>query len=130
MERNTSFKEIAYEDNTIALEDLPFQIVLYPRFAFFGFARKPNAPIFLCSCSREAVENYIRFRTSKQIPLNADPARMFVLDSMYFPRALVEILMKQGRPNDYKIIEFLNFENKLCHECNGIVPKYRYCHEM
>lgn len=130
MERNTAFKEIAYEDNTIALEDLPFQIVLYPRFAFFGFARKPNAPIFLCSCSREAVENYIRFRTSKQIPLNADPARMFVLDSMYFPRALVEILMKQGRPNDYKIIEFLNFENKLCHECNGIVPKYRYCHEM
>jgi len=55
---------------------------------------------------------------------------MFVLDSMYFPRALVDAMIKRGVPNNYKVINYLRFENNLCHECNGVVPKYCYCHEM
>ena len=125
-------KEIAYRENTIARENLPLPIVLYPGFygAFFGFQQTEDSPIILCSCAKEAIENYLRFRLSKPIPLNTDPGRMFVLDSMYFPRALVDTLMKRGVQNNYKVINYLLFENNLCHECNGVVPKYRYCHEM
>jgi len=125
-------KEIVYRDNTIDRENLPLPIVLYPGFygAFFGFRQTEVSPIILCSCAKEAIENYLRFRISKPIPLNTDPGRMFVLDSMYFPRALVDILMKHNVQNNYKVINHLLFENNLCHECNGVIPKYRYCHEM
>lgn len=125
-------KEIAYRGNIIAKENLPFPIVLYPGFygAFFGFRQREDSSIVLCSCAKEAIENYLRFRLSKPIPLNTDPGRMFALDSMYFPRALVDTLMKRGVQNNYEVINYLVFESNLCHECNGVVQKYRYCHEM
>ena len=125
-------KEIAYKDNTITREKLPFPIVLYPRFygPFFGFRQREDSPIILCSCAKEAIENYLRFRLPKPIPSNADPSRMFVLDSRYFPRSLVKSLMKRGTPNNYEVINHLVFKSNLCHECNGVVPEYRYCHEM
>jgi hypothetical protein len=57
-------------------------------------------------------------------------APCFILDKMYFPRAVVDKLMQQNKPNNHQIINHLSFENKLCHECNNIVPSYRYCVEM
>lgn len=132
MTKKVDLKEIAYRDNTIARENLPLPIVLYPGFygAFFGFRQREDSPIVLCSCAKEAIENYLRFRLSKPIPLNADAGRMFVLDSMHFPRALIDTLIKRGVQNNYELIKYLVFESNLCHECNGVVPKYRYCHEM
>lgn len=44
--------------------------------------------------------------------------------------ALVETLMKYRAPNSYEVVNYLKFENNLCHECNDVVPNYRYCHEM
>jgi hypothetical protein len=127
-----NYKEIAYRDNTIAEENLPLPIVLYPGFygAFFGFLQRGDPSIILCSCAKEAIENYLRFQLSKPIPVNADTGRMFILDSMYFPRALADTLIKHGVQNNYKVINYLVFENNLCHECNRVVPKYLYCHEM
>jgi len=125
-------KPIACRDNIISKERLPFPFVYYPGFygAFFGFQERENTPLVLCSCAKESIENYIKFRLSKPIPLNADKCRMFILDSMYFPRILVESLISQGVSNDENVIKHLIFENKLCHECNGVIPEYRYCHEM
>lgn len=127
-----SCKEIAYRDDTIASENLPLPIVLYPGFygAFFGFRQEEDSSIILCSCAKEAVENYLRFRLLKSIPVNTGPGRMFILDSMYFPRALVDILMKRGVQNNYEVINYLIFGSNLCHECNGVLPRYRYCYEM
>jgi len=84
----------------------------------------------LCSCAREAIENYIRFRLSKPIPESSDKARMFILDKMHFPQKLVENLMAQNLPNDHTVINHLTFENRLCHECNALLPKYLYCSGM
>ena len=132
MTSKVGLKKIAYKDNTISKESLPFPIVLYPGHygAFFGFRERKNSPIVLCSCAKEAIENYIKFRLSKPIPSNVYPSRMFVLDSMYFPRTLVDTLMERGVQNNYDVINHLVFENHLCHECNGVIPKYRHCHEM
>jgi len=132
MNDKTSYKEIAYEDNIVALENLPFPIVLYPGFygTFFAFQKREGSQIVFCSCAKEAIENYIRFRLSGTIPNNSDPTRMFVLDSADFPRVVVETLIKSGAPNDSKVINYLTFEDKLCHECNKVTPAYRYCHEM
>jgi len=125
-------KPIAFHDGMIERENLPNPIVLYPGFygAFFGFREKEDSPIILCSCAKEAIENYLRLRLSAPVGTYIDPRRMSILESMYFPLTLVETLMKNGAPNDYRIIYNLTFRNRLCHECNRSVPKYRYCHEM
>ena len=128
-------KDIAFKDNTIAEEEkLPFSVVLYPGFygAFFGFKKNKNdSQIFFCSCAKEAIKNYLKIRLSKQIPENSNPNRMFVLDSMEFPLEIVELLRsKKNIPKNEEIINYLNFKNKICHECNKIIPSYRYCHKM
>jgi len=125
-------KSIAFRDGTIERENLPYPIVLYPGFygAFFGFQEKENSSIWLCACAKEAIENYVRIRLSTPIGTYADPRRMFILDSMYFPVNLVETLLKSGAPNNEKIVDSLLFRRGLCHECNGVTPKLRYCHPM
>lgn len=130
--RKKRYKEIAYKDNTISIEKLPYPIVLYPGFygTFFGFKKTEKSPIVLCSCSKEAIENYIKFRLSKEIPQYSNPCRMFILDSMDFPETLVRELIDKNITKNDNVIDYLSFENKLCHECNCVVPKYRYCHEM
>ena len=125
-------KEVAYQDKTVAKENLPFPIVYYPGFygSFFGFRKTDKSPIILCSCSFVAVENYIKLRLMSKPGLNIDQTKNFILSSSDFPLELIEDLMKKYVPNNKKIIESLTFENKLCHECNKKVPNYFYCHEM
>lgn len=132
MNQRKNDKEVAFKDYTVAKENLPFPVVLYPGFygAFFGFRESESSPILFCSCAEEAIRNYLRFRLSKPIPENSDPSRCFVLDRMYFPRIVVDSLMQQRKPNSEQIIGYIRFENKLCHECNNVVPSYRYCVEM
>ncbi len=132
MKSKITNKEVAFRGNTIAKENLPFPIVLYPGFygAFFGFKERADSPIILCSCAKEAIENYLKFRLSGIIQFNSNSVKKFILNPMYFPISLVQNLMKQGAPNNYEVINYLEFENKLCHECNGVVPKYRYCVKM
>lgn len=126
-------KEIAFKDNTVATERLPLPVVLYPGFygAFFGFKKSiSDSQIFFCSCAREAIGNYLDFRLSREIPRNMDPNRMFILDKARFPLAAIEELQKENPTKDKTILSNLTFSNKLCHECNHVVPSYRYCHEM
>ena len=125
-------KKVAFKDNIVATENLPFSIVFYPGFygAFFGFAENKNTQISFCSCTKVAIENYLRFRLSSPIPTSARPSRNFVLDSMYFPQAVVDELIEDKRPQDKNIINFLIFKDKICHECNQVIPSYRYCVEM
>jgi len=91
-------KEIAFRDSTVAKEQLPLPIVLYPGFygTFFGFKKnKNNSQIFFCSCSKEAIENCLNLRLLEKIPKNSNPNRMFILDSMQFPLEVVEFFRKK-----------------------------------
>jgi len=126
-------KEVAFKDNIISEEKLPLPIVLYPGFygAFFGFKKNEgDKQVFFCSCCKEAVENYLKFRFLKEIPRNTNPSKMFVLSSSNFPLSFVESLMSKKLLSDKKIIKYLNFKDKICHECNKATPSFRYCHEM
>lgn len=128
----SSKKAISFRSANKKKEDLPFSIVLYPSFygAFFAFREKRNSEIFFCSCAKEAIENYIRFRLTYPIPTNINPARMYILDSAVFPYELVTHLIQNNISSNEKVINYLQFENKLCHECNKATPNNRYCHEM
>ncbi len=125
-------KLIATGENLIAREKLPLPIVNYPCFygSFFGFQKNRNSPIIICACSKEAIENYVIFRKSFPINETADKSRMFILDSQDFPKKLIENLMTNKRLKESKIVDYLLFKEKICHECNKTTPTYFYCHEM
>ncbi len=132
MVKCTKRKPIAYQDGTVAIESLPLSRVLYPGHygTFFGFQEAEKAPIYLCSCAYEAIENYLKFRLSHPIPQYTPKSRMFVLDSLDFPALLVESLMHQRIHGDSTVLKHLRFKERICHECNCQTPSYRYCHEM
>lgn len=126
-------REIAFKDNTTCFENLPYPLVDYPGFygAFFGFQKEVSSPIYVCSCSKKAIINYIRLKRASRIKgFHEDPCKRFVLSSGEFPKRLIEDLLKANIPSTEEIVECLLFRDHLCHECNNIVPTYRYCHEM
>jgi hypothetical protein len=125
-------KPIAFQDGIIQRENLPYPIVLYSGSygAFFGFKEKEDSPVTLCACAKEAIENYVRIRLAEPPQRNIDPRRVFVLDKFYFPVSLVEELMRSKAPQNEQIVENLHFKQGLCHECNKVIPKLRYCHRM
>ncbi len=113
------YKEVAFKDNTIAVENLPFPIVLYPGHygTFFGFKKNSDSPTVICSCAKEAIENYIRLRMIDTAFIQTSKYhKQFVLCDMHFPKSLVDHLKEQSLPNDITIVGYLLFENKLCHE--------------
>jgi hypothetical protein len=132
MAMRTRLKPIAYQDGTTSTESLPLPRVLYPGHygTFFGFQEAEGAPIYMCSCTYGAIESYLRFRLLRPIPQYSDGRRVFVLDSLTFPSALVESLMNKGIRSGNAVLEHVQFEDKICHECNRQTPSYRYCHEM
>ena len=125
-------KEVAYKDRTIIIENLPFPIVYYPGFygAFFGFAESETSPIYLCSCSKCAIGNYIRFRLRREPHLNSSSPHTHIMDCMYFPQSLVDELMQLELVEEENVIQKIRFEDELCHECNNVVPSLKYCVEM
>jgi len=125
-------KEIAYKDNVITSENLPLPIVYYPGFygAFFCFSSVRESKKYFCSCAYEAIANYITLKIKGNSYLSINPNRNFILDSMYFPLSLVNELMNEKVPQNEKIIEYLSFKNKICHECNKRIPSKKYCHPM
>jgi len=125
-------REVAYKDNTICVENLPFPYVLYPGFygAFFGFQQEENSPVYLCSCTKKPIQNYIKLKLAKKSWYHDDLRRGFILPSFDFPMKFVEDLLKIDHSAEEKIFEKLLFKDNLCHECNNIAPHYRYCHEM
>jgi hypothetical protein len=128
-----SSREIAYEEGTIARQDkLPYPFVYYPGHygTFFAFSETENSPLAFCLCAKEAIENYIEFQIRYSKSYNSDPNRNFILDTRDFPVDIAESLREKGVEQDHTIIDRLNFKKDLCHNCNDVVPKYRYCHDM
>lgn len=105
--KNIKNKPIAFRDNIIAKEKLPYPIVYYPGFygAFFAFSKDLKDKIIFCSCNKKAIENYIELRIINSIPCNSDPTRNYILDSMYFPLSIVKEFMAKELNTKEKILK-------------------------
>ncbi|MDD4127729.1 MAG: hypothetical protein PHV39_08595 [Methanomicrobium sp.] len=126
-------KKIAYQDNTTAIEKLPYQIVLYPGFygTFIGFRESDDSQICFCSCMKPAIENYIKFRLDQGVnPFQSITHIRHLIPSTNFPIQYTNSLMESNVPETENIIKNFVFVEGLCHECNQVVPSYSYCHEM
>ncbi|MDQ7839250.1 MAG: ankyrin repeat domain-containing protein [Thermodesulfobacteriota bacterium] len=122
--------QIVPGDNIVSIEDLPYPMVLYPGSygTFFVFFKEEEEQLILCACAKEAVLNYLRFRLFRHCPV---PSRgKGIIDEKNFPKALAKKLIQQNAPNDLGVIDHLKFEKGICHECNRVIPKYRYCSDI
>ena len=124
--------QVAYKDNTIALEEgLPFPHVYYPGHygAFIGFREKmdEDSPITFCECMRPAIWKYITMRAKEPARANVSPEKAFILSSQDFPWALVHHLLMTRAPNDERILDHLAFKHLICHRCNEVEPAMMFC---
>lgn len=120
---------VASDDGNTATNDhLPIPNVYYPGHygTFFAFSTDKECFPYLCSCSKSAVENLLHFKEQRNQQENSDPLRMAPLDSSHFPKIIArESLEYKDSPMD-----FIEFQEGICHACNQILPKYRYCAGM
>lgn len=133
MNKKIKNKPIAFQDNTISIEDLPLPNVLYPGFygSYFGFQESENSEVVFCSCAKKAIQNYIKFRlTDPSSGKQSIDEKRFLISSHDFPLKVTTELMQNKIPENEKIIDHLIFQDKICHECNKSTPNYFYCHKM
>jgi len=149
--RKQNNKEVAFQDGIISFEsNLPLPYVYYSGHygAFLSFSEKESSQIHFCSCSRNAIKNYIKFRIRYGERLNADLERNFILSKAQFPLSIIKALLQNHRDlrkdiidveknlhvtykkSAEEIINKLNFKDEICHECNKLTPNYCYCNPM
>ena len=111
---------------------LPLRHVHYPGFygAYFAFSDELNSQKYFCSCTKKSIENYIKFRLNYNDHNNVDPLKTSILSCAHFPYDIVIELFAKKVKEDETIIEYLEFKDGICHECNKQTPNYAYCHPM
>lgn len=109
-------------------ENLPYPVVYYPNHygTFFGFAKDESSQVVLCLCSKPAIENLIRLKRENPSTYNIDPSRRAFFDGWFVPEIITSIPIE----SKHDPLEALAFVEGLCHRCNLITPRLRYCHEM
>lgn len=114
-------------------EKLPYPIVQYPAHygVFIGFKPEPDGDLHFCSCAKDAIRNFIRCKVENPTHSHRTPTPENIL-ARKFPKDARNQVQEAGidSPDEDKIVDALKFADQLCHRCNGIVPEYRYCHEM
>ena len=73
-------RDVAFEDGTVAEnQNLSYPIVHYPGHygAFFAFSKDRQSVLTFCSCTKEAIENYIEFRIRHSLATQREPKSEF-----------------------------------------------------
>jgi len=124
--------DVAYKDGTTAHEDLPFPIVHYPGHygTFFAFQSREDEQLTICACAKEAVSNYIKLKINDYSNHYQREADDPILESNDFPLKLVEQLSLGSIKQDLSLIDQIEFQTGLCHECTEKIPSLHYCDAM
>jgi len=113
----------------VSEESLPLPHVHYPGLygTFHAFSETSDSQPFLCSCAEPSVANLIDL-VDQNPSLQAGRASAFeyVFRDHFFPEAVVKL----ARDRKAEGIRDLPFQKAICHRCNIVSPKLRYCHEM
>lgn len=127
-------KPLADHEGIVANEWLPYPYVYYPDFygIFFAFGRDKKSSLKMCSCSRGAVMNYLSIillhNENDYIydEIRIVPEGKLILDDR-FPAALKKKFSRKRGYTPNEILEKIDFQPQLCHECNNATPAYLYC---
>ncbi len=108
---------------------LPLPVVHYPGYfgTFHGYSAENDESIIFCECAKRAIVNCLTLNYELRIFRRAGD-RTFVSERN-FPQNFSERFYTNSQPTLNDVIDQLKFRSKICHKCNLVVPKYRYCHE-
>ncbi|WP_141212211.1 hypothetical protein [Halorubrum ezzemoulense] len=111
-------------------ENLPLPIVKYPNSSscFIGFKERRGSQLYFCSCAETALKNYIRGRIDDLDDSHRDVTVENVVQ--LFQDEIKEDALSANLDNPEDVVEVFQFKDDLCHRCNEVVPKLRFCHEM
>lgn len=122
-------KPIVQEKGITSVENLPYPIVHYPNFYghFISFQAEKDQPIYLCSCTKNALENYFKihddfFKIFKSIMTAFEGAG----SKPDFSKALLTDLRRKKTKTSKDFLENVQYQKSICHECNGKLPTFRY----
>jgi len=111
-------------------ENLPYPIVMYPTSgAFIAFKQNRTTDPVFCACAREAIENFIDCQICSLKDSHQDTTAKNVVQHS-IPEEVVGLVTKHRIDDVGAIIDVFEFEPELCHKCNDVVPRFRYCHDM
>jgi len=112
----------------VAEESLPLPYVHYtgPSGTFLAFSESRDSIPMLCSCAQSAVANLMEIKDKFPSPYRHSSAVDAAFRDPYFPEALIRYAKDSGKNG----VQGLPFADRLCHRCNLVSPKLRYCHEM
>gem|GEM_PF-1277989 len=113
----------------IVEESLPLPYVHYTGLygTFLAFSEAKNSEPHLCACAELAVANLVDLvNASPDLHYGRASTFDYVFRDHFFPATIVELA--QARRSEG--IGALSFRKGICHRCNVISPKLRYCHEM
>jgi hypothetical protein len=127
---NPHIKAVANRGDVTYEDSLPFRHVYYPGYfgTFLGFSENSDSDICLCSCSKEAVTNYLQL--THELNIFRMAVDHIIVSYRHFPEQIVNELLLANAPNDLGVFKHLRFKDTLCHKCNQAVPYYRYCSEI
>ncbi len=126
-----SDRPIAGNDvNETRNENLPYPIVQYPTSgAFIAFKQNQDIRPVFCACGREAIENFIDCQICSLTDSHRDATPQNVVQHS-IPEEAVRLVTNAAIDDAGDIIDVIEFEPGLCHKCNDVVPRLRYCHDM
>ncbi|WP_254837845.1 hypothetical protein [Natronomonas marina] len=112
-------------------DKLPYPVVQYPAHygVFIGFKPESDGDLHFCRCAKDAIRSYIRCEMENPAVSGRTPSVENIL-SRKFPEDTLDQVTDTDVDSPDAIANELNFADQLCHRCNGVVPEYRYCHEM
>jgi len=113
----------------VSEESLPLPHVHYPGLygTFLAFSETKDSQPFLCSCAESAVVNLIDLVNQSPVLLAGRGSVFeYVFRDHFFPEQIVDMASKRTAEG----IGALPFRDRICHRCNLVSPKLRYCHEM
>jgi hypothetical protein len=117
-------------DNVARNGNLPLPIVKYPTSSscFIGFKEENDGQLYFCDCAKDAIENFIQGRIDEFLRTHGDVSVENI--TPLFQDEIQEKVRQRGVNDPEEVIDLFEYREEICHNCNQVVPEYRFCHEM
>lgn len=122
-------RPVAGDSDDIAKNDnLPLPVVKYPPGScFIGFQKK-GGQLYFCDCAKGAIRNFIHGEVDEQLRIHGEVSVENI--TSVFQDEIREQADKNGVSEPTSVIDLFEYKKEVCHNCNQVVPKFRFCHEM
>jgi hypothetical protein len=124
--RIINLKPVVIYAGVTSVENLPYPIVHYPASSevFIAFQKEKNQPLYFCSCTKYAIENF--FRMSEEYFNEFKSITTAGVVKRAFPIAFIAKLRRIKAKTAKELLDNIPYATAICHECNGKLPAFRY----